>query len=195
MAYVFLRTMGLDGQIGTITFDMAGGKAIASEGHRVLASEPGRIEIESSRYPFCAAGSANEDGSIRSGMALVPFDAELNRFMLVVPHAPAGNYRVTWGEKSKTYTEKNLAAGVNLAADFEANPFCEAFNRVSEAVAKKQAYETRQIKDLFHGPEGHADMAATAALTEKVRAPLADAIAKAFVPVRHTIVITPDTKP
>ncbi len=32
-------------------------------------------------------------------------------------------------------------------------------------------------------------MTATAALTEKARAPLADAVAKAFVPVRHTITI------
>jgi hypothetical protein len=54
-------------------------------------------------------------------------------------------------------------------------------------VAKKQAYETRQIKDLFHGPEGKADMEMTTTLTEKVRTPLADAIRAAFVPVRHTI--------
>ncbi len=187
MAYAFLKAMGLDGEIGTITVNRADGKATASEGHRVLASERGRIEIESSRYPFCAAGPANDDGSIRSGMTLVPFNAELNRFMLVVPDAPAGHYRITWGETTKTYTAGNLAAGVNLAADFETNPFSEAFKRVDEAVGKKQAYETRQIKDLFHGPEGNADMTMTAELTERVRTPLAEAIGKAFVPVRHTV--------
>jgi lysophospholipase L1-like esterase len=189
MAYAFLKAMGLDGQIGTITVNLADGKATASEGHRVLASESGRVEIESSRYPFCAAGPANDDGSLRSGMELVPFNADLNRFMLVVPNAPAGNYRVTWGETSKTYTAADLAKGVNLAADFETNPFSEAFKAVDEAVAKKQNYETRQVKDLFHGPEGQADMAMTTQLTEKVRAPLAAAVAKAFVPVRHTITI------
>jgi hypothetical protein len=56
-------------------------------------------------------------------------------------------------------------------------------------VAAKQNYETRQVKDLFHGPEGHADLAATVALTEKTRAPLAEAVRKAFVPVTHTIKI------
>jgi len=122
-------------------------------------------------------------------MTLVPFNAELNRFMLVVPNAPAGNYRVTWGETSKTYSAGNLAAGVNLAADFETNPFSEAFQRVDDAVANKQDYETRQIKDLFHGPEGRADAAMTAELTEKVRTPLAEAVRTAFVPVRHTIAI------
>jgi hypothetical protein len=189
MAYAFLKAMGLDGNIGVITLDMADGKATASEGHRVLAAQAGKIEIESRQYPFCATGPANDDGSLRSGMALVPFNAELNRLTLVVRNAPAKRCAVTWGETSKTYTAEELAAGVNLAADFETNPFSEPFKTVDEAVAKKQSYETRQIKDLFHGPEGHADMAMTAALTEKVRAPLAEAVAKTFVPVRHTITI------
>jgi len=187
MAYAFLKAMGLDGQIGTITLDLADHQATASEGHRVLATEAGWIEVESSRYPFCATGAADEDSSIRSGMTLVPFHGELNRFLLVVRNTPPGRYTVTWGETSKTYAAQELAQGINLAADFATNPFSEAFQRVDEAVAKKQAYETRQIKDLFHGPEGHADIAGTAALTEKARAPLAAAIKAAFVRVRHTI--------
>lgn len=189
MAYAFLKAMGLEGQIGTITLDLAEGKATVSEGHRLLAAEPGRIEVESSRYPFCATGPANDDSSIRSGMTLVPFNRELNRFLLVARNAPAGRYRVTWGETSKIYTAEELAQGVNLAADFETNPFSEAFARVDKAVEKKQAYETRQIKELFHGPEGRADPNMTAALTERVRAPLAAAISAAFVPVRHTLTI------
>lgn len=82
--------------------------------------------------------------------------------------------------------------GVNLAADFPVNPFSEAFNRVDEAVAKKQAYETKQIKQLFHGDSGKADMEKTAADSEQERAPLVAAIQAAFVPVTHTIVITPE---
>jgi hypothetical protein len=127
-------------------------------------------------------------------MTLVPFNDRLNRFMLVVRNAPPGRHRVTWGEASKIYTAEELAEGVNLAADFEVNPFSEAFKRVDEAVAKKQSYETRQVKDLFHGPEGHADMEMTAALTEKVRTPLADAIRAAFVPVRHAIAVKAETE-
>jgi len=194
MAYAFLQAMGLDGEIGTITVDWADGKATASEGHRVLAAEPGRAEIESSRYPFCATGPATDDSSIRSGMTLVPFNGRLNRFMLVVRNAPPGRCSITWGDASKTYTAEELAKGANLAADFEVNPFSEAFKRVDEAVVKKQAYETRQVKDLFHGPEGQTDMETTAALTEKARAPLVNAINAAFVPVRHTIAIQPETE-
>ena len=42
-----------------------------------------------------------------------------------------------------------------------------AFQRLDEAVGQKQNYETKQIKSLFHGEEGRADMKATVALTEK----------------------------
>ncbi len=187
MAYAFLKAMGLDGEIGTIALDMRSGKASASDGHQVLSSKGGVVQLESGRYPFCAVGELDQDSSIRSGMTLVPFNQELNRFMLVVSNADAGSYKVTWGETSKSYSSEELAKGINLADDFHVNPFSEAFKQVDEAVAKKQAYETRQIKQLFHGDEGHADMEMTAALTEKVRTPLAEAIASSFKPVRHTI--------
>lgn len=189
MAYAFLEAMGLDGQIATITVDLSGGEAMVSDGHRVLSSEPGRVEIESRRYPFCATGPDDVDSSIRSGMTLVPFNEKLNRFMLVARDPEADSYRVTWGDASRTYSSAELKAGVNLAADFEVNPFSAAFKRVDEAVKRKQDYETRQVKTLFHGPEGRQDMMATVALTEKVRQPLAEAIETAFAPVRHTIVI------
>ncbi len=187
MAYAFLKAMGLEGDIATVTVDMENGRAIASTGHHVQSAKSKEVQIESHRYPFCATGPLDSDSSIRSGMTLVPFNEQLNRFMLVAKNAPAGRYRVTWGDTSKRYTAAQLAEGVNLAADFAVNPFSEAFGRVDDAVYKKQAYETRQIKTLFHGPEGHADMETTAALTETTRAPLAQAIETAFVPVRHTI--------
>ena len=187
MAYAFLEAMGLDGEIGTITIDLGTGKTTASAGHRVLSSGPDNVEIESSRYPFCATGPHDSDGSLRSGMALVPFNQRLNRLTLAVRGGSADRYVVTWGGTSKNYSAVQLARGVNLAADFETNPFSEAFQRVDEAVARKQAYETRQIKTLFHGPEGRTDMEMTVALTEKTRAPLARAVKETFVPVRHTI--------
>jgi hypothetical protein len=187
MACAFLKAMGLDGDIGTVTVDLAAGTATASTGHRVLSARRNEVQLQSTRYPYCAAGEPDNDSSIRSGMTLVPFNEELNRFMLVVRNATSARYRVTWGNTAKSYTAEDLKKGINLAADFQVNPFSEAFNRVDNAVAKKQAYETRQIKSLFHGEEGRADMEMTAALTEKTREPMARAIHLAFTPVRHTI--------
>lgn len=188
MAFAFLQAMGLDGDLGTITFDMKDRRTEATGGHAVLSAGGQSIQVVSRRYPFCATGELQQDGSLRAGMALVKFDERLNRLILKVHNAPE-KARVTWGAQQHSYTAAQLAQGVNLAADFPVNPFSEAFKRVDDAIQRKQAYETRQIKDLFHGPEGRADMEATAALTEKARTPLAAAIKENFRPIPHTIKI------
>ncbi len=167
-------------------------KASVSAGHRLDDFFDGKLTVTSSRYPFCATGATNSDDSIRSGMTLVPFNQDLNRLTLIVINGSAGSYKVTWGDQSRSYTAAELAAGVNLAADFAVNPFSEAFEKVDAAVAAKQNYETRQIKDLFHGPEGTTYADATAFLTEEVREPLVEAVKNAFVPVTHTIQIQPE---
>jgi lysophospholipase L1-like esterase len=189
MAYAFLKSFGLDGEIGTITLDLASGKATASSGHKVIAAQANEVQLESSRYPFCATGPVDKDSSLRAGMALVPFNQDLNRFIFKAAQGTAARYRVTWGSTSKSYSAQDLEKGINLAADFEVNPFSEDFKKVDEAVARKQSYETRQIKDLFHGPEGRTDADLTAKLTEEVREPLAQAIPAAFHPVKHTLQI------
>ncbi len=191
MAYAFLKAMGLDGNLGAFTVDLGSGKATASTGHTVDSFAGNTLTVTSSRYPFCATGAVDNDNSIRSGMTLVPFNADLNRLMLVVKGGTAANYAVTWGDTTRDYSAAQLAAGVNLAEDFAVNPFSAAFAKVDAAVAEKQKYETRQIKEFFHSPQGKADPDGTAAATEKTRQPLADAIATAFVPVTHTIRIQP----
>jgi lysophospholipase L1-like esterase len=193
IAYAFLKGLGLEGEIGTYTIDLAHNKATVSKGHELLSYKDGVAEIKSARYPFCAAGGdMTKDDNIRSGMTLVAFNQELNRLMLVVKNPSAQNYKVTWGSATKSFSSEQLSKGVNLAAEFETNPFSDPFKKVDEAVAAKQNYETRQIKDLFHGPEGHADKDMTADLTEKARAPLEKKIHESFVPVTHTLTIAPE---
>jgi lysophospholipase L1-like esterase len=187
MAYAFLKAMGLDGNLGTFTVDLSKNTAIATGGHTVDSFTNNTLTITSTRYPFCAAGPANQDNSMRAAMAFVPFNAELNRLMLVVKGGTATNYAVTWGSDTHLYTAAQLAAGVNLADDFEVNPFSAAFARVDAAVYAKQNYETIQIKSLFYTPAAKADPDGIAALSDQVRAPLVDAIARSFVPVTHTI--------
>ena len=118
-------------------------------------------------------------------MTLVPFNEDLNRMLLVVKGGSAESYRVSWGGEFHTYSSRQLAQGVNLARDFVLNPFSEAFKRVDEAVAAKQAFETTQIKEVFHSPDARTDMPGAVARTEAKRAPLAQAIHDAFVPVTH----------
>jgi lysophospholipase L1-like esterase len=207
MAYAFLKAMGLKGDIGVFIVDVKKNKMIVSPGHTLVSAREGEYQIKSSRYPFCACVPAGQgaasypvcekddpakDNSIRSAMTLIPFNQELNRLTLKADNVKAGrSYKVTWGSESKTFTADQLARGINLAAEFPCNPFCEAFAKVDAAVAAKEAYETQQIKQTFRSPEAKADMEGVAARTEKEREPLAAAIRAAFVPVIHTIKIAP----
>jgi len=208
MAYAFLKGLGLDGNLGTFTADLRRNTMATPKGHELVSAARGTFTIRSSRYPFCACNGAvaseapkppypgceeiagKETASIRSAFELVPFNQDLNRFRLVAKHAKAQLYRVTWGNSSKVFTAEQLSHGINLAVEFPANPFNEAFARVDAAVAAKQAYETKQVKQIFHGNEGKAEMEGAVSRTEAERAPLAAAILAAFAPVTHTITLT-----
>ena len=205
MAYAFLKAMGLQGDIGTFTVDVKKSEMTVSPDHTVVSAKDGEFTITSSRYPFCACvpsaqavasyptcekDNPTKDNSIRSAMTLVRFNQDLNRLTLKAKNVKTGtSYKVTWGSESQTFTAYQLSRGINLAAEFSCNPFCEAFAKVDAAVAAKQAYETKQIKQAFRTPEAKTDMEGVAAQTEKEREPLAAAIRAAFVPVTHTITI------
>jgi len=207
MAYAFLKGMGLDGNLATITVE-ADGKTTASEGHEVLAhpeGTSGTIELVSHRYPFCFfVDKEHPEGPNSTPTILphLPFNQDLNRFVLVVKGLKTPKAKVTWGSETKTFTKEELAKGVNLAAEFLDNPFREPFRKVLEAVSQKEGFEAffihsfngtmRDIGNSF-GKEGDPDVEAAA---QTIRAKLVDkhnALAKiakeAVVPVKHTITI------
>jgi lysophospholipase L1-like esterase len=211
MAYAFLKAMGLDGNLGTFTVDLKRNRMKVSAGHEVTGIKDG-FEIKSSRYPFCSCEpdgiakgypvcgqtDASRDDSIQSGMTLVPFNTDLNRLTLIVKNGNANQYAVTWGSTSKSFSAKQLVEGINLAAEFPGNPFNEAFAKVDAAVAAKQNFETREMKEDFR-PKGvsNPSIEQVAAQTESVvkadeqkHQELAEAVRAAFVPVTHMIKIT-----
>ena len=147
MAYSFLKGLGVDGNIGTITVDMKT-KAGASEGHRVIASGPGAVELESTRYPFCFSGEEKDPNGTRSILPYLPFNEDLNRFMLLVKNLESEQAEVTWGKAVKTFSRAQLEQGINLAAEFIDNPFVEPFQRLDRIVQQKQQYETNMIKRI-----------------------------------------------
>lgn len=208
MAYAFLKSLGLSGEIGTLTVDLRRNTLKATAGHEPRPVGQGTFTITSSRYPFstcldasvaspgvkpaypaCEESAGKETASMRAALALIPFNQELNRFTLVVKNGHAAAYRVTWGTASRSFSAEQLRRGVNLAAEFAQTPFNDAFARVDAAVAAKQAFETKQIKQIFHGAEGKADMEGAVRRTEQERESLVAAIRAAFVPVTHTLQI------
>lgn len=200
MAYAFLKAMGFDGSIGSITIDLADHSARGSEGHKITKNNlaEGMIEIESTRYPFCFYGKPDDPGATTGIIEFFPFNEDLNRFTLVVTNASSDRLAITWGDVTKEFTKAQLTHGVNLAAEFLDNPFKEQFTKVDYAVHKQQNLETSFIKGVIWNIPGiaeYADDADKAALnrivesgTKRARS-LADAAAKFVIPIKHTLMI------
>jgi lysophospholipase L1-like esterase len=211
MAYALLKAMGFDGNIGTITFDMNTNAATATGEQRIVSSAPGQIVIESHRYPFCffsgakdsdKADAATQAENFNYGNAailpFVPFNQELNRYMLIVHNLKSPKAKITWGEESKEFTAEQLAAGINLAAEFQRGPFVKPFFEVHRAVQAQQAYESMFIRgylsDLEHQlsqelPEKKSSITAVEQNMKDIESVFFDRSSKAVKPVTHTIKI------
>jgi lysophospholipase L1-like esterase len=192
MAYAFLKALGCDGNLGEINVDLAGKKVTASDGHKVLSSDPSSIGIESTRYPFVIL-----DEEALKVSQFFPFNQDLNRLTLKVTGADADKVKITWGDESKTFDSKQLEQGINLAAEFTKNPFVEAFKKVDHLVREQQNFETPAVKEVIHSiPRWNQILPGQEDTLEKIRT---DAMAKqqklsddaraAVVPVKHTIKI------
>ncbi len=192
MAYAFLKGMGIDGNIGTITVSLGANTAEATDGHKILSAAGGKVEVESSKYPFCFYGDPKTPGATTGIIEFLPFNQDLNRFMLVVKGG-AGKLKVTWGDDSKEFAAADLEKGINLAAEFALkNPFSEPFKKVEDVIRKQQAAETPLVKKTLHDlPKSKEPDAAKKAEDEmKAAKGLFDASAEAAkAPVKHTILI------
>lgn len=201
MAYVFLKALGCDGDIGTITYDMGSQQATGSPGQKILSAANQKIEIESTRYPFCFPGDADKPTSTRSIVEFIPFNQELNRYRLVVKNAPGSKVKVTWGKESKVFSSAELAEGINLAAEFLDNPFQEQFSRISTTIRDKEAIDLKMTKSMQHSlldwkellPE-FSDQYTKMTQRLVIRAKEESAKMSALVtPVKHVIQIEPQT--
>lgn len=151
MAYAFLKALGFDGAIGTLTVDLGTHQAEGSPGQKIISFQNGILTVESSRYPFCFAGSPSPPSQDNIGIVpFVPFNEELNRYMLVVKGLTSAKAKITWGATSKEFTSAQLASGINLAAEFLANPFVGPFYNVNAAIRAQQSADTTLIKNFLH---------------------------------------------
>lgn len=205
MAYAFLKGLGVDGSIGEITVDLAANAAKATPGQKVTGIKKegsvATVAVSSTRWPFCFEGDANSSGGTRSILPFVPFNDDLNRYQLRVTGLQTPAAKVTWGSETKTFTKDQLAAGVNLAAEFPRTPFDQPFAHFQAAVAEKQNYETFMIKQIVTDfrliPDISTDTEAQAAakvLSGKLIKrweELDQAARERLVPVDHTIRIEP----
>jgi lysophospholipase L1-like esterase len=206
MAYAFLKGLGVDGSIGEIAIDLNGSQGAAirpNTGHAVVresrADGKTTVELESRRWPFCFEGDGTSSKSTRSILPFVAFNQDLNRFTLKVGGLQTPKAKVTWGTESREFTKEQLAAGINLPAEFTKTPFDESFARLQGAVAAKQNFETFMIKqivtDFRNIPDIGTDKDAQEAagtLTRKLMnrwEQLDKAAHEQLTPVKHTLLV------
>jgi hypothetical protein len=203
MAYGMLKGLGCDGAIGTITVDLAANTAAGTPGQKIVSVQNGTVNVESTRYPFCFTGDPADPASTTTTLDVIkylPFNDDLNRYLLVVKGLSGLKAKVTWGSTTKEFPAADLAKGVNLAAAFAGdNPFSAAFAKVNDAVLAQQTQETALTKYWLGGMHDlQSSLPDQAALLDQItqvgikeRNRLAQLATAAVVPVDHTIKIEP----
>jgi lysophospholipase L1-like esterase len=207
MAYAFLKALQPDGNIGEISVELKDGalaNASGSAGHKVSAASDAtglKVQVESTRWPYVFEGDAKSSAGTRSIAPFVPFNGELNRLTLKVAGLTTPKGVITWGDQTKEFPAEKLAAGINLAAEFDKTPFDGKFAELQAAVAQKQNFETVLVKQIvtnFRGvpaPLLQADAELAGALaTVKTRlfahqAELSRQARATLGPVKHTLTV------
>ena len=204
IAYALLKGLGCDGAIGTITVDLTANEAEGTPGQKILSVRDGKIDVESTRYPFCFLPNPADyarDMTTASVLPYLPFNADLNRYLLVVKGLTSGHAKVTWGAQSHEFAAADLGKGINLADAFPTdNPFSAAFTKVDAAVRDQQDQETRVTWGFLADANDalRAALPAQTSILDQIQKAALDrcdtlaAVAVAnIVPVHHTIVIEP----
>lgn len=192
MAHAFLKSLGMgQGDLARFIIDLSARSVTCTPGHTANSSDGKTFSFKSTQYPFVLQSDANPTNSAMAAAQFIPWNQDLNRFMLVVKGGKAAKYAVTWGSQSKTFSKEALAKGINLAAEFPTNPFSFAFGQCSKAIGEKQAYETKQIKQIFRQPDFKANQAAIVKRTEATREAYIERVQSMRKPVDHTVTVTP----
>ena len=189
MAYAFLKALGCDGNIGTITMDYKTHTVKCDPGQRIVSDKDRAVIVESTRYPFIFFDPRTRSDSV---LKCIPFNEELNRYMLVVVNLPSPRVKVSWNmtpyselraHESRDFTADEIGKGINLAVEADTIPFGR-FGDVSEAIRNQQQQEQKSgmefVKNKKRGVEGDAKR------DEYFRTAL-----KRFVPVSHKFRIQP----
>jgi lysophospholipase L1-like esterase len=157
MAYSFLKSLKLPEKIAEINIDFQSQKVELSQGHKLQSKQFGaqeiKIQVESSKYPFCfhSRGELKNENNLLGVLPFIDFQEKFNNFELKVNNIPTKTVSVRWGTKTKTFTKKELATGINLADEFIENPFQSAFLNISNLIYHKQRFETSFVKRSFSG--------------------------------------------
>ena len=173
MAYLFLKAQGVPPYVSKTVIDASAGTVVEVQNAKVtgLAVTPTGLRFTSLEQALPFPIPAGAEGAL----TLVPFTQDLNQEVLSVTNLPAGAYELLIDDGVVgEYADKDLAAGVNLAANVKTPQYQQAMGlprpawppispRQLRSFALTETY-LRGVKDLDLG-----DFAAvTKTLNERV---------------------------
>jgi lysophospholipase L1-like esterase len=200
MTYAFLKALGYDGAIATVTVDLNSGDAQATPGTKVTSfdKDKGVVNLECTRYPFSFTGAPTDTNGNNAGiLPVLPFNQDFNRYLLVVKGV-TGKAKVQWGGyPAQEYTGDELAKGVNLTEKFMDHPFHGPFFTVDHDVLVQEAHEERIVQDFLVEKKdyeqvvpGDAKLDQFADLAVAIRQDLNQAAQAAVKPIETSITVT-----
>jgi len=201
MAWAFLKALGADGNIGTITVDLTANTATGTPGQKIVSVQKGTVNVESTRYPYCFTTSPPYSPGVDVTSDIItqfPFNQDLNRYLLVVKGLTSPRVKVTWGAESRVFAAGDLAQGVNLAAAFAGHtPFDQVFGHVVDALWQQQLKQFIWNDSVISHMDALKQMAPGASFDQLI-AGIHDQDAKngagakaLMMPIDHTIKIEP----
>ena len=196
VASAFLKALGCNGAVGTITYDYATGTAVGTPGQKIVSVKDGTIAIESTIPAFWFPGHNIAPTAPRPDplLACIPFNQELDRYMLIAKNLPKGQVKVYWDDQDYDFSSDALAKGINLPDVMPGgggHPFGGITGSVNYSVGGQHQQENVSGGALVQGkPDPQADAKREAAL---------QAAKNRLNPVKYNIVIkplvTPDPQP
>jgi lysophospholipase L1-like esterase len=172
IASAFLKALGCDGNIGTLTVDFATGKAEGSSDQKIISFQDDQLTVESTRFPFAYAAVPG-----------VPFNDELNRYLLIVKNLPTSQTKVSWRDGEHDFPSDELAKGVNLVTTMPAGPFGNQNEIVDGGVrGERELQRNLQTAAVQGNPDPQAETKREATF-QNIRSRVG--------PLQHTLTIQP----
>jgi len=135
MAYAFLNALECSGDIGSLTVtDFATNRARCSPGQWITYMDH-TLSVESTRFPFWWYRGNSTSPTI---LKCIPFDDELNRYLLIVKNLPTARAKITWGNEDHDFSAEQLAVGINLSREYARTPFSDFFDIVTHCLFDQQ---------------------------------------------------------
>jgi purine nucleosidase len=144
-ASAYIKAFGYDGNLGVLTADFAASTADGGPDQKIVSFKDNTLMVQSTRIPFWFPGHGvgGSDPPPWPALKALPFEQDLNRYMLIVKNLPTTKTKIYWGDDNMDFSSADLAKGVNLEESIPGfgNPFGNASSGIDNGVGSQRNVE------------------------------------------------------